>query len=36
MKIINQEKEHMELYLNVKVILIMNFMQLNNYNNNKD
>ena len=26
----------MELYLNVKVILIINFMQLKNYNNNKD
>ena len=24
-----QDKEHMEKYLNVKVILIMNFMQLN-------
>ena len=36
MKIINQEKEHMELYLNVKVNLIMNFMQLKNYNLNKD
>ena len=28
-----QDKEHMEKYLNVKVNLIMNFMQLN-YNNN--
>ena len=35
MKIINQEKELMELYLNVKVILIMNFMQLKFYNLNK-
>ena len=26
----------MELYLNVKVILIMNFMQLKNYKLNKD
>ena len=36
MKIINQVKEHMELYLNVKVNLIINIMQLKNYNNNKD
>ena len=31
-----QDKEHMEKYLNVKVILLMNFMQLKFYNNNKD
>ena len=31
-----QEKDHLELYLNVIVILIMNFMQLKFYNLNKD
>ena len=31
-----QDKDHLELYLNVLVILIMNFMQLKFYNNNKD
>ena len=30
-----QEKDHLELYLNVKVILIINFMQLKYYNLNK-
>ena len=29
-----QDKDHLELYLNVLVILIMNFMQLKYYNNN--
>ena len=31
-----QDKDHLEKYLNVKVILIMNFMQLKYYNKNKD
>ena len=31
-----QDKDHLELYLNVLVILIMNFMQLKYYNKNKD
>ena len=30
-----QDKEHMEKYLNVKVILIIYFMQLKYYNHNK-
>ena len=31
-----QDKDHMEKYLNVIVIIIINFMQLNYYNHNKD
>ena len=31
-----QDKDHLEKYLNVKVILIMNFMQLNNNILNKE
>ena len=31
-----QDKDHLEKYINVIVILIINFMQLNYYNNNKD
>ena len=31
-----QDKDHLEKYLNVKVILINNFMQLKYYNLNKD
>ena len=30
-----QDKDHLEKYLNVKVILIMNFLQLKFYNLNK-
>ena len=31
-----QDKDHLEKYLNVIVILIINFMQLKYYNHNKD
>ena len=31
-----QDKDHLEKYLNVIVILIINFMQLKYYNLNKD
>ena len=31
-----QDKDHLEKYLNVNLILIINFMQLKYYNNNKD
>ena len=31
-----QDKDHLEKYLNVNLILIINFMQLKLYNNNKD
>ena len=31
-----QDKDHLEKYINVIVILIINFMQLKYYNNNKD